>query len=49
MGEIGLPLWPPFFFKAIMRTSEKNKIIFAGNKRTPADITLLKIKDTGQG
>ena len=44
MGEIGLPLWPPFFLLGCYADVGENKIIFAGNQRTPADITILKIK-----
>ena len=43
--ETTLPLWPPFFEGVMWR----NKILFAGNSRTPADVTVLKIKRYGTG
>ena len=49
MREIGLPLKPPLFLLGCFADVGENKVIFAGNQRTPADITVLKIKDTGQG
>ena len=35
MGEIGLPLWPPFFFWAVMRTSAKTRSFSREIKELP--------------